>query len=441
MSGNKNAIVQMVIREAEKQGVDPKVALAYVGIESSFDPKRVSPYGGKYKGLFQMSHNEFNSNGGKGNIFNPQQNIKAGIAKMKKDMAWFEAKTGRKPGAAEMYLTHQRGRGGVINHYNMDPNAKAWQAMYNTGEGRQRGVGWAKLTVEGNVTPQMIQKYGSRKAAAENMTNAEFVNHWTNRVNRELAKWGGEGTPLPFGGLAPTEKDIGNALPVMSPRARNKAVEIETADHYFSPNGEVNPFAPDRGPSAAPAPARGVRESTDLGQAGHESGPGRFAPLPPSSDGGPINPFDPGIGKVAAMSPEFNQGRHPLAPIQPEFATGSTGEEQAAQEDVNKLQDLARTQHDLAMNQVEQPDAYTANSPSLQTGSTGGGGYISDPGFEEPLSAWPQMLGPGKASNSAPRAQQAPTVSLSVSPGFAPRNTFNLDAINKLVAAARKFGV
>lgn len=428
---NKQAIMQMVVREAERQGIDPRLALAYVDVESSFKPKTGNSI---YKGLFQLSHNEFKKHGGSGDIFNPQSNIKAGLRKMKADMAWYKSKTGKDPGLFEMYMVHQRGKGGSVNHAMLDPNEPAWKAMYNTSEGRRKGKAWAQRTIWQNVDSKLYGQFGGKYALGQNMTNGQFMNFWGTRMNGKWKKYGGEGDmPLPFGGTAPSAEDIGDAIPTMSPRAKQKAVEQGVVDHYFNPEtGQANPMAEHRGPMTAPLPTRGDRTATAQDAASQSFS----APSPQPSNAG----FLPeGVKRNAAMSPEFGQGQGPFAPIQPQFATAPTNEEVAAHEDEKKFAEHAATVADINQNQVEHSEEYQPEVGPVAEGSGIFGGY-GEPYYNDP----PAFKGIGqqpKASAQLVKAPAAPQQSLQRAASFAPRNTFNLQAINQLIAKARKFGV
>ncbi len=183
---NARAIQQMIIREARALGVDPTMALVFGEIESGFNPGRISPGSGLYKGVFQLSDGEFKKHGGTGSIFNPQANIRAGIRKIATETAQFSRKYGRAPTGAEMYLVHQQGWGGYDAH-TRNPNQLAYKSMAGTGEGRQKGEGWAQKAIAWNVPAKHAARYGG----ALNMTSGQFANHWTNDFNRRAAKFGG----------------------------------------------------------------------------------------------------------------------------------------------------------------------------------------------------------------------------------------------------------
>jgi hypothetical protein len=177
---------------AQQHGLEPDWLPTFARIESGYNPRVRT---GSYKGLFQLSDNEFGKHGGQGDIYDPRSNTFAAAAKLRRERDAFEAKYGRKPTAADIYLIHQQGEGGAAAHWS-NPNLPAWQNMYSTAEGRQKGPGWAKQAIWGNVPDDVKAKYGS----VDNLTSRDFVDLWTQKV----ARFGG-GAPGP--GLLPQPPD------------------------------------------------------------------------------------------------------------------------------------------------------------------------------------------------------------------------------------------
>lgn len=158
---------------AAAAGVDSDTLRRFAKIESS---GRASVVTGSYKGLFQLSDAEFAKHGG-GDIFNARDNAMAAAKKLKAESAEFEAKYGRTPTAGDIYMLHQQGAGGYANHM-AKPSAPAWQNMADTAEGRQKGEGWAKQAIWGNLPADAKARFGS----VDNVTSAEFVQYWKARV-------------------------------------------------------------------------------------------------------------------------------------------------------------------------------------------------------------------------------------------------------------------
>lgn len=171
---------------AKRYGIDPQLLRTFVGIESGGNPNAVT---GQYKGLLQLSNSEFSKHGG-GNIFDTTDNLNAGAAKLKAESATFAAKYGREPRADELYMIHQQGEGGSAAHW-ANPDQPAWKSMYSTAEGQQKGPGWSKLAIWGNVPDDLKRQYGS----VDNMTSKQFTDMWAAKV--------GSGGPAPT--AAPAE--------------------------------------------------------------------------------------------------------------------------------------------------------------------------------------------------------------------------------------------
>jgi hypothetical protein len=162
-------------KAATETGVDPEVLRSFVRVESSGNPNTQT---GSYRGLFQLSEAEFRKHGGKGSIFNPEENAKAAARKIQAESDAFQQKHGRAPTVTDLYLVHQQGEGGFAAHMN-NPDLPAWQNMASTGEGRQKGERWAKQAIWGNLTPEAKANFGS----VENVTSGDFVSFWDSRLS------------------------------------------------------------------------------------------------------------------------------------------------------------------------------------------------------------------------------------------------------------------
>jgi len=170
--------------EAAKQhGLEPDWLSTFARIESGFNPNVRT---GSYKGLFQLSDDEFGKHGGQGNIFDPRANTFAAAAKLRRERDEFSAKYGRQPTAAEIYFIHQQGVAGAPAHWN-NPSQPAWQSMLSTPEGQRRGPGWARQAIWGNVPNDVKAKYGS----VDNLPSGEFWKLWQDKV----ARFGGQSAP------------------------------------------------------------------------------------------------------------------------------------------------------------------------------------------------------------------------------------------------------
>lgn len=120
----------MIVREAKAAGVDPKVMLMKVHVETggSFDPWSKNSKTGA-SGLSQIMPKNFSVYGlNSKTALNPLANIRAGIEHHIKDTAYFQSRMGRAPSREESYLLHQQGAAGGIALL-LDPNRKAADAL------------------------------------------------------------------------------------------------------------------------------------------------------------------------------------------------------------------------------------------------------------------------------------------------------------------------
>jgi hypothetical protein len=222
-------------RAAKAQGVDPARLRAFVLIESGGNPNNTT---GSYKGLLQLSGNEFAKHGGQGSIYDIDANLNAGALKLKAEAADFERQYGRPPTAGEVYLRHQQGAGGAAAHWR-NPDAPAWQNMASTAEGRQRGPGWARKAIWGNVPSDVRSQYGS----VDNITSRQFTDLW----NTKVARFGGDNS-LPSGDNSPTPSTPDPSYSVAGLGAG------ATASASLSPAPSVaEATQPPGGPAAMPA--------------------------------------------------------------------------------------------------------------------------------------------------------------------------------------------
>ena len=176
--------VEAAIRQASQQyGVPESRLRAFAAIESGGNPRNQT---GSYLGLFQLSQNEFRKHGGQGNIFDPVANANAAAIKLKSEEQDFARRFGRAPTDGELYMIHQQGVGGSAAHA-ANPDAPAWRNMASTSEGRQKGEGWARQAIWGNVPDDVKRQFGS----VDNLTSKQFTDMW----NTKVARFGGNATP------------------------------------------------------------------------------------------------------------------------------------------------------------------------------------------------------------------------------------------------------
>lgn len=160
--------------------VDPRTMQAFAAIESGGNPNART---GSYHGLYQLSESEFRKYGGKGDIYNPDEQQRVAERKLTAEASQFAARTGKQPDAADLYMVHQQGMGGYTAHMK-NPDRPAWENMASTAEGRQKGERWAKAAIWGNLPQSAKDQFGS----VDKVTSKDFTNWWRARVERQLAR-------------------------------------------------------------------------------------------------------------------------------------------------------------------------------------------------------------------------------------------------------------
>src|SRR5262245_21436676 len=158
---------ELIEKHARRVGIDPAWMRKIMHVESGGDPRNVT---GSYQGLFQLSNREFKAHGGSGDTMDPEQNTMAAANKLDAEKLRFSQKDGREASLKDIYMIHQQGEGGYGKHM-ANPDRPAWQNMAETGEGKAKGVAWAKRAIWGNVPDNLKAKYGS----VENITSRQFT--------------------------------------------------------------------------------------------------------------------------------------------------------------------------------------------------------------------------------------------------------------------------
>jgi hypothetical protein len=190
---------------------------------------------------------------------------------------------GRPPTDAEHYFAHQQGIGGAISHFT-NPDQPAWVNMYNTAEGRKKGMKWAQDAITGNMTPQMKAQLGTNP---DNISSGAFANQWQARYNG--GQQPGARAPGPMSDASPVGGP-GAQLAMASPVAQPNVIQ-----NLVSPGGttiprqtEQNqatqpPAAPPTPPPAPPPQATPPAAPTPANHAfmAQPGGQGSSVPLPP----------------------------------------------------------------------------------------------------------------------------------------------------------------
>lgn len=230
----------IIDKHAQRTGIDPSWLRKIMRIESGGDTKNTT---GSYKGLFQLSEKEFRAHGGSGDIYDPEQNTMAAANKLAKEKLAFQQKYGREAKLTDLYMIHLQGAGGAAAHA-ANPDAPAWQNMYSTAEGKQKGEAWAKKAIWGNIPDNLKAKFGS----VENVKSSDLA-----------AIYGGKLEGTSYEGYGPFKT----------------AKKAEGADEGW----------------------KGTQRGTFLGEAPADEGP--------SKSRAPYEPFDLDVGNIV---PSFRMG-------------------------------------------------------------------------------------------------------------------------------------
>ena len=150
-------------------------------IESGGDPHAETP-SGTYKGLGQFSPKlEVRYGLNASNRGDPVAVAKAYSSENAENHDALARALGHEPTPADYYLAHQQGIGGAVAHISQ-PNLPAWQNMFSTVEGREKGQGWAKQAIWGNMTPDMKAQF---PGGVETVTSGDFARMWAQRFYQQ----------------------------------------------------------------------------------------------------------------------------------------------------------------------------------------------------------------------------------------------------------------
>ncbi len=229
----RTSVQDILQRVSSQTGIPYGVFHTFGSIESSLNPRART---GSYKGLFQLSNEEFRKNGGRGSIFDAEANAKAFANLVKQNASYFKNNTGKNPTVADLYLMHQQGTAGYLQHVK-NPDQPAWVSMWQTGEGQQKGKAWAKKAIWGNVPARDKKRFGS----VNNVTSADFTNMWKARVVQTSQ--------------VASAEDVNAAGTVPAPESRSKALGTPPGGQkiiYDRMSDNVAPPMPERKLAEAP---------------------------------------------------------------------------------------------------------------------------------------------------------------------------------------------
>jgi hypothetical protein len=205
----RRSVLDILQSVAQATGVPFDVFRTFGTIESSLNPRART---GSYKGLFQLSSGEFNRYSNGGDIYNPEDNAYAFAGLVKQNAQYFKQETGRDPDTFDLYMMHQQGRAGYMEHL-ANPDQPAWQSMYATGEGQQKGESWARRAIWGNLPSSAKRVYGN----VNNVTSQDFLNAWKARIVRLN---GGDDSQFASAAPTPSQRPVNPSQRVTFPSER-----------------------------------------------------------------------------------------------------------------------------------------------------------------------------------------------------------------------------
>jgi len=157
----------------EMDAPSPEFMQTIAKVESDFNPKNVT---GRYKGLYQLSDKEFKDYGGKGSIFEPDENARVAALKMMDEGQKAQDRLGRALTPPEQYMVHQQGLYGTLAHL-ANPDQTAWKSFQQaSGNSEER----SKTAIWKNMTPEMKAQFGND---VNNVTSRDFIKIWTDHYN------------------------------------------------------------------------------------------------------------------------------------------------------------------------------------------------------------------------------------------------------------------
>jgi hypothetical protein len=276
--GFSSSVKSAIGQAAGSSGLSEGMLTAIASVESGGKPGERT---GSYKGLFQLSEKEFHDYGGKGSIYDPAENARVAALKIKAETAQLSKKLGRPATDAEAYLAHQQGVGGATEHLT-HPDRPAWESMYATAEGQQKGAAWAKRAVWGNIPDPMKPQFGK----VENVTSGQFTTLWRQRYARAIG-----------------DKGTGTAQAVTQPPPQGGAPPAATAQttaQQPAPGGGVDPNQ-----AGHPYYLKGMvtlgGEQYHYGSGGAGAGAIPYGSYPINIGKGDIGPIGQSIGSAATI--------------------------------------------------------------------------------------------------------------------------------------------
>jgi hypothetical protein len=171
-STSQQSVTNLIRAEAQRQGVDPDLAVKIATVESGLNPQAKNPKS-TAAGLFQLLEGTRKQLGGDPNKrFDPLENARLGVRLIKQNQGQLMASLGRDPSSHELYMAHMFGPTGAVKLIQSDPNTPIQNAVMQFSKPKvaDRIVRDNRLSgTVGDVVARFEQKFG-KKAASQQKT-------------------------------------------------------------------------------------------------------------------------------------------------------------------------------------------------------------------------------------------------------------------------------
>ena len=158
-------VTNLIRTEAQKQGVNPDLAIQIASVESGLNPAAQNPKSSA-SGLFQLIDRTRKQLGGDPkNKFDPLENVRLGVKLIKQNEGQLMTSLGRRPTDHELYMAHLFGPTGAVSLIQADPNIPVQKAVlgFSSPKTADAIVKNNRLTgTVGDVIGKFQQKFGGK---------------------------------------------------------------------------------------------------------------------------------------------------------------------------------------------------------------------------------------------------------------------------------------
>jgi len=163
----QESVTSLIRAEAQKQGVDPDLAVQIATVESNLNPQAKNPKS-TASGLFQLLEGTTKELGGDPKKrFDPLENARLGVRLIKQNQGKLMTSLGREPSSHELYMAHMFGPTGAVSLIKSDPNMPVQKAVlqFSNPKTADRIVKDNRLSgTVGELLGKFQQKFGGKPA-------------------------------------------------------------------------------------------------------------------------------------------------------------------------------------------------------------------------------------------------------------------------------------